>query len=144
MHKVPKIFEIQTIQLTENGLKRAKRAGRFIEVRALKFLISHIGTKLISLGFYFYLKTMPILWTIQIRILIKKIFTSLIHYSLYIQHISHTKNLCQKSFTLPTICQGFPNSCKGWGEFENFAGRILMIRTFFKVKNSLLRIVNIN
>ena len=24
MHKVPKVFKMQTIQLTENGLKRAK------------------------------------------------------------------------------------------------------------------------
>ena len=50
MLKVPKIFEMQTIQLTENGLKRVT-AGLFIYARALKFLISHMGTKLISFRF---------------------------------------------------------------------------------------------
>ena len=50
MLKVPKIFEMRTIQLTENGLKRVT-AGLFIYARALKFLISHMGTKLISFRF---------------------------------------------------------------------------------------------
>ena len=46
MRKAPKIFEMRTIQLTENSLKRVT-AGLFIHARALKFLISHMGTKLI-------------------------------------------------------------------------------------------------
>ena len=34
---------MQTIQLAENGLKRAKTARTFIDPRAIKFLIIHIG-----------------------------------------------------------------------------------------------------
>ena len=42
---------MQTIQLAENGLKRAKAAGPFIDPRAIKFLIIHIGAKMISFRF---------------------------------------------------------------------------------------------
>ena len=45
--KVPKISEMQTIWLTENGLKLAtSKAWLFIDARALKFLISPIGTQI--------------------------------------------------------------------------------------------------
>ena len=42
---------MQAIQLAENGLKWAKTAGPFIDPRAIKFLIIHIGAKMISFRF---------------------------------------------------------------------------------------------
>ena len=52
---------MQTNQLAENDLTRDKRAGSFIDARAIKFLIIRIGTKMISFRFYFYLKAMHFL-----------------------------------------------------------------------------------
>ena len=48
--------------MAENELKVG--AGLYVDTRALKCLISHISTELISFRFYLYLKTMPILQTI--------------------------------------------------------------------------------
>ena len=69
---------MQTNQLAENDLKRDKRAGSFIDARAIKFLIIRIGTKMISFRFYFYLKFMPFSLTRKVSKFIQKIrFTSL-------------------------------------------------------------------
>ena len=75
---------MQTIQLTENGLKRTKRDGLFIDPRTLKSSIGHTGTKSVSFRFYFYLRTMSTLSTIKVRKLIQKSLTSLKYYIYYI------------------------------------------------------------
>ena len=149
---------MQTIQLTENGLKQGKNTSwTFHRCKSIKIFNLPYGhwTNFIQILLLFKNYAYLIDHTSQ-EINSKKLHVS---YILHILHISCTKILCPTSFILPTIYQGFPNRSKGVGgegRIRNFiggnfywvvgtwGGLILMIRNFSKAKNTFLWILNIN
>ena len=126
MYKVPKIFEMQTIQLTENGLKQGKNTSwTFHRCKSIKIFNLPYGHWINFIQILLLFKNYAYLITIQVRKLIPKSFMCLTYYIYFI--LAAQKFYAQHLLYFLPYIRVFQIVVRGWGvkgESEILLGEI--------------------